>query len=125
MTCIKDYIRRYRSTAHDDEFLFPNVGNKELTVNALKSSVRDYNLNRGFDKTSIHAFRHTFAKNWIRATGDVFRLQKILGHTTLEMTKRYVNMFGDDLKEGFEKYNPLDRMKSQASRTHAIKRSKE
>ena len=125
MTCIKDYIRRFRSDATDEEFLFPNVGNLPLTVNALKSSVQNYNKSRGVDKTSVHAFRHTFAKNWIRATGDVFRLQKLLGHSTLEMTKRYVNMFSDDLKEGFEKFNPLDRMKQRSSRTHAIKRNNE
>jgi integrase/recombinase XerD len=45
-----------------------------------------------------HALRHTFAVNFIRDGGDVFSLQRILGHASLEMTKRYVNLQTEDLK---------------------------
>jgi len=39
---------------------------------------------------------------------DPLLLQKLLGHQTLEMTKKYVNLFGNDLKKGFNKYSPLE-----------------
>lgn len=65
------------------------------------------------NKSSCHLFRHTFAKNWILASGDVFRLQKILGHSDLSVTKEYVNMFGNDLQLDFEKFNPLDNLKGK------------
>ena len=120
---IADFIKMWRHDASNEDFLFANIGNEQLTVNALKHSLRDYNIKRDVEKTSIHALRHTFAKNWIRNTGDVFRLQKILGHSTLEMTRRYVNMFSEDLREGFETYNPLDKIKKNASRTQKIKRN--
>jgi len=43
----------------------------------------------------------------------MFRLQKILGHSDLTVTKEYVNMFGQDLQMDFEKFNPLDNLKSR------------
>lgn len=73
--------------------------------------LKRYNNKRGVAKTSAHLFRHTFAKKWILNGGDVFRLQKILGHSDLTVVKEYVNMFGNDMAVNFDKYNPLDRMK--------------
>lgn len=122
-TVLTEYVRRWRAESGDDAFLFPNIGDEELTVNALKHSIAKYNKDREVSITSVHALRHTFAKDWIRNTGDVFRLQKMLQHSTLEMTRRYVNMFSEDLKEGFEEYNPLDKLKKSSSRTQKIKRT--
>ncbi len=120
-----EYFKRCRSNVDDDAYLFPNFGEKQLTVNALKHSITRYNNSRGVEKTSVHALRHTFAKDWIRNTGDPFRLQKLLGHTNLDMTRNYVNMFSEDLKEGFDDYNPLDKLKSKYSRSKTVKMNKE
>ena len=122
-TVLTEYVRRWRAESGDNAFLFPNIGDEELTVNALKHSIAKYNRDRDVAITSVHALMHTFAKDWIRNTGDVFRLQKMLQHSTLEMTRRYVNMFSEDLKEGFEEYNPLDKLKKNSSRTQRVKRT--
>lgn len=116
------FIRDFRSEALPEEYLFCNVAGERLSENALKLSVREYNLSRGVTKTSVHALRHTFAKYWIRNSGDAFRLQKMLGHSTLDMTRNYVNMFSADLKEGFDEFSPLDKLKRSKGVRHTIKR---
>ena len=61
-------------------------------------------------KKGPHSLRHTFATEWLRGGGDVFALQKILGHSTLEMTRRYVSLLTDDLRQKHRLYSPMDRM---------------
>jgi integrase/recombinase XerD len=58
-------------------------------------------------RVSPHTLRHTFAVNYIRSGGDVFRLQRVLGHSTLEMTRRYVNLQTADLQSVHQKLSLL------------------
>ncbi|MEQ1883716.1 MAG: site-specific integrase [Bryobacteraceae bacterium] len=60
-------------------------------------------------KGGFHVLRHTFAVNYIRNGGDVFRLQRVLGHTTLDMTRRYVNLQTEDLQAVHSKLSLLSR----------------
>ena len=48
-----------------EEYLFCTSAGKKLTRNSTIEAIRKYNQSRGVSKTSIHLFRHTFAKNWI------------------------------------------------------------
>lgn len=107
---LKTYIKKCLTEMGDDDYLFCNQYGEYLTARALETSIRRYNKKRGVDKTSSHALRHTFAKNWVTNGGDVFRLQKLLGHSTLEMTRHYVNLFNADLKKDYEDFSPLDNL---------------
>lgn len=97
-----------------DDYLFCSATGEQLTRFTFAQSIRRYNRNRGVMKTSVHLFRHTFANKWILAGGDIFRLQKILGHSSLEIVKEYVNMFNEDLKQDFDRFNPLEQMVSRS-----------
>jgi integrase/recombinase XerD len=58
---------------------------------------------------SLHAFRHSFALHYIRKSGSPFLLQRALGHTTLDMTKRYVNLNTQDLSDIHQRVSLLSR----------------
>ena len=58
---------------------------------------------------SIHHFRHTFALNFLRADRNVFNLQYLLGHSDLDMVKRYTATLGmEDALEAHKKASPAD-----------------
>lgn len=58
---------------------------------------------------TLHSFRHTFAVGYLRRGGSVFHLQKVLGHTSLEMTRRYTNLVTADLQAVHERVSPLSK----------------
>lgn len=93
-----------------ESYLFCNLEGQQLTKDALSNIISKYNKKRGVTKTGIHLFRHYFAKNYIQNGGNALKLQKILGHSTLSQTQRYVDLFGQDLQKDFDKFNPLDQI---------------
>lgn len=105
---LSDYLKTWELT--EDDYLFPSNEGKQLGLHSFQGSIARYNISRGVSKTSIHLFRHTFAKNFILAGGGMVQLQALLGHSTMDMTRHYVNIYGLDLKRGIERLNPLDNM---------------
>ena len=83
------------------EYLFSANHGEKISSSGVRSAIRRYNLRRGVNKTSIHLFRHTFCKKAILSGMDIFRLQKIMGHSSIEVTQKYANMFKEDLKKDF------------------------
>ena len=64
---------------------------------------------------TLHSFRHTFAVNYLRRGGSVFHLQKVLGHSTLEMTRRYANLVTADLQAVHERVSSAPTVASDCS----------
>lgn len=56
---------------------------------------------------TLHALRHTFAVEYLRRGGSVFHLQKVLGHSSLEMTRKYVNLVTEDLQNVHQRVSLL------------------
>ena len=117
---LKTYISLYRDENETESYLFPNVYNEQMKYSALRLAISRYNQSRGVKLTSIHAFRHTFAKKFILNHGDAMVLQRLLGHSSIEMTRRYVNLYSTDLSKEYDTYCPLDSMMPK-SKKFAIK----
>jgi integrase/recombinase XerD len=57
-----------------------------------------------------HLLRHSFATQFLREGGDVFALQRMLGHSSLAMTRRYVELADEDIANQHRRYSPADRL---------------
>lgn len=67
-------------------------------------------------RCSPHTFRHTFAVEFLRAGGNVFSLQQMLGHTSLHMTNRYVALAQADIENQHRQYSPVERLKNRQAK---------
>ena len=104
------------------EFLFCDISGNKLSENALKLSFARYCKRRGIKPIYPPSLRHSFARLFIRNGGNILILQQFLTHTSLEMTRRYVRLFSDDIQQSnFEDYNPLNVVCNKRSRTKVVK----
>lgn len=67
---------------------------EETLHEILKGAGFPHQRKRGVMKpyVTFHDLRHTFASSWVMAGGDIFKLKKILGHASIDMTMRYAHL---------------------------------
>lgn len=106
-------LQRYRNAVDglmpDDPF-FISVRGRRLDRSVITDMVSEYGRAAGIDgvRCSPHTLRHTAAKRFIMAGGDVFTLQKLLGHTSWVMVRRYVELASIDVAVQHGRFSPAD-----------------
>lgn len=89
---------------------FLTLDGKPLTKNSVRMIFRRIGQRSGVRRLHPHLCRHTFATDYLINGGDVFSLQQILGHTTLEMVGKYVSLASTHVAIQHRKYSPMDRI---------------
>ena len=79
-----------------------------LTRNGVRLLVGRLGKQIGVDGLHPHRFRHTFAIQFLRNGGNIFELQQLLGHSSLDMVKNYIRLAQTDLEEAVRRSSPAD-----------------
>lgn len=111
ITLVK-YLNKRNRLFGEDGFLFLVRSGRQLSLRMADKTIERIGKKGNVEnvRLSAHTFRHTFAKNWLMNGGDIFSLQKILGHSTLEMVRNYVNMTFRDIQSQHNKFSPGDNL---------------
>ncbi|GAX89917.1 tyrosine-type recombinase/integrase [Effusibacillus lacus] len=101
------------NTDFDTDYVFVSYEGKPFTVGHWRRKLAEYGKKAGITskRVSPHTFRHTFALLYILNGGDPFSLQRILGHSSMYMVRKYIHMAPGDIKSQHEKYSPFSRIK--------------
>lgn len=93
--------------------LIVNRTGKPFTTSGIEQLVRKLGEYAGIDSTrcSPHTFRYTFAVRFMQANdNDIYRLSKLLGHTSVKVTENYLRSFKQsEARKGVR--SPLDNLK--------------
>jgi len=108
------YINRFRPQPLNQnfDFLFLTKYGGKMTKVRLEAIIKKYGEEadvRGV-RCSPHTLRHTAALRFLRNGGDVFSLQRMLGHSSLEMTRHYCQIADIDVKRAHITASPVDNL---------------
>lgn len=120
---LKEYINLWLREALPNDYLFPNIAGEQLTTSGLRQSFAKYCKSRGVNQTNLHGLRHSFADMSLDSGRNPFELQKMLGHSTLDMTRKYIRFNENKVEKDFDKHTPLDNLKKSTSRKRKIQRT--
>lgn len=94
------------------DFVFVGRNNKQMSSNAISQLFKNLQEKMNFRnvRVSCHTLRHTFCHRLAMSGMSAFAIQKLMRHSNISVTMRYVAMWGQELREQNDKYNPLNNL---------------
>jgi len=88
----KEALKWLESEGRSKGFLFLNTKGSRLTPRGISIRLKEFASKYGIDPDQVHphAFRHLFAKNFLQKNNDIALLADLLGHSSIETTRIYL-----------------------------------
>ncbi|PIK15518.1 site-specific integrase [Halobacteriovorax sp. JY17] len=84
-------------------YVFTTLSGVEIPYGHFYRKMKKALNNAGIErKVRFHDLRHTFASHFMMNGGDIFSLQKIMGHTDIDVTQRYAHLSKDHLRKSIQ-----------------------
>lgn len=105
LTAVRDYLDNRKDSC---EPLFINDEYQRLKFMGLRALITRLCRGAKVKIYPIHSFRRCFALTTYRKTKDIFLVSKLLHHSKIETTLRYLNIGSEELQESFLSASPAD-----------------
>ena len=93
---------------NEDDFLVKGRNGKPMNRNSVAHLLARIGKRAQVSGVDAHRFRHTFAIQYLRNGGDIYTLQRLLGHRSLEIVKNYLKISEMDTGNAHKKASPAD-----------------
>jgi integrase/recombinase XerD len=101
---------KWRGEIPGQDYIFVDKFGEKMKPRHIEKIIGEYGKKAGIEKLHPHLFRHTFALFWIKSGGDIFSLQRILGHSSLDMVRNYVNLASEDISLKHHQFGLVDKL---------------
>ena len=97
---VREYVRLYGKSG-----IIATGRRGVITSRGLAQLMMDWGKKAGVDKSKMHphAFRHFFAKMYLKNSKDVVQLAEILGHHSVDMTRIYLQKTKSEQMKDFNR----------------------
>ena len=107
---IRAYLKsRAKQNAEDRcPALWVTKNPNRLTYWGLNQILRRRTKKANIETPSLHDFRRAFALNYLKNGGDIYSLQRLMGHADLQVLRWYLAQTTEDLQIAHRNFNPVD-----------------
>lgn len=113
---LKEYIAkvrpRFTKNHHQEQRLFVGEKGRKIHKCIIQGLIKDYAKQAQLKKrVTTHTFRHTFATHLLDNDVDIFKIQKLLGHSRPSITQDYTKLNPKRIKQAHKKHHPREKDK--------------
>lgn len=99
-------VLKTKMGSHNHLYVFPNESGEPIGPHELSNCINKFQVFFPVDKDwGCHSFRHSFAYNFLKAGGEMYQLQAILGHKGIQVT---VDLYGQLQAQDIENPSPYN-----------------
>lgn len=113
MRMVLELVNENKAFFNEGNRLFLTSYGDALDSYTVRKNLTKYGKKAGIHedvRVSPHTFRHYFCKTYLLNGGDIFTLQKIVGHADIATTRKYIQMDDADIRQQHTQFSPISRL---------------
>lgn len=100
------FIKIIESEFEERDYLFLTEHGEKMETYVLRNNMKGYSEKAGV-KITPYQLRHFFGTEYLRHDGNLLYLQKVMGHSNLDTTKKYIEITEEDLLRSHQMVSPV------------------
>lgn len=116
---LRELIEENRYHFEGESNIFLSITGAKMSAAGLRKRLHDLGERSGVSKeieVAPHSFRHTAATTMLRNGMDIYSVSRILGHSTLDMTRKYLALSPKDISMRHDKFSPVQQFRTRKRR---------